>query len=222
MSREYIENGCIQLARRIQVSEIWQDKPSWWLKVWIHLLLGVNHTDRGKFKRGQGFFTRKGIYKDCGLVVEGIEPETIDNVLRWLKSTTRITTQKTTRGMVITVSNYERYQQLLNYKNDTKNDIETTQKRHYTQECNNGNNVVVVHNFPLNKAFYEKLRSTFKDVDVNREIEKAALWCEANPGRGSKKNIERFLLNWLNRGETYQAKQERRNCQIGTYRAPQG
>lgn len=144
MEQDHIKDGYIKVARQIESSSIWHDKPSWWLKVWMHLLLNVNHADRGKFKRAQGFFKREGIYKACNLQVEGIKGDTIDNVMRWLKSTRQITTRKTTRGLIVTVCKYERYQEGINYKNDTekglKNEIETTQKRHYTQECKNERN----------------------------------------------------------------------------------
>ena len=126
-----LPGGCILLARKIEQSDIWTKKPCWWLKVWEYILLKVNHKPNNMFDRGQNFFSRNEIYQNCYLKNEGIKPETTDNVLRWLKRTTQITTQKTTRGIIITVLKYSVYQSLSSYKNDTendtKNDIKTTQ-----------------------------------------------------------------------------------------------
>lgn|SRR3990167_1588971 len=139
-----IPYGCILLARKLQQSDIWVKKPSWWLKVWMYMLIQVNHKDNYLFKRGQNFFTREKIYDDCKLYLEGIKALTVDNMIRWLRATRQATTQKTTRGIIITICNYELYQNMLNYKNDTENDtsneIETTQKRHRNDTINNNVN----------------------------------------------------------------------------------
>lgn len=143
----YIFGGCILLARQILQSELWQRKPSWWLKVWLYILTRVSHQDHGSMKRGQGHFTRLEIFENCHLLIDGVKPETVDNVIRWLKKTTQATTRKTTRGMVITVCNYERYQNMGSYRNDTQNDTtddsETTHERFrndtiYNKNGNNG------------------------------------------------------------------------------------
>jgi len=141
-----IADGCILLARKMLDSEIWTNKPAWWLKVWIYILMKVNHVNNGRFQRGQGFFRAESIQEACSLQLEGITKKTIHNLIKWLKSTTQITTQKTTRGMIITVCNYNEYQDLLNYKNDTENDTEneigTKQKRNRNDTINNnGKNV---------------------------------------------------------------------------------
>ena len=173
-----IPEGCILVARKILKSDIWQQKPSWWLKVWEYILLRVNHKDNKQFKRGQNFFKRGQIHYDCKLHLEGIEPDTVDNVIRWLRKTRQISTKKAMRGIIITVCNYESYQNLKNYKNDlssqaekvnfqttqkttqnsddkegirndtendAENEIETTQKRHYKQECKECKEINIAH-----------------------------------------------------------------------------
>lgn len=121
--------GAFVLARKIYESEIWQSKPSWWLKVWIYILGHVNFRKRGKFNRGSGFFNRKMIYAGCALWEEEIKSATVDNVIRYLRENEMVTTQKTTRGMIISVCNYNKYQNLGAYENDTGDDLETRQKR---------------------------------------------------------------------------------------------
>ncbi len=73
-----------------------------------------------------------------------------------------LATRKATRGFIVTILNYDTYQNLDNYKSDTTGEIKATQerhgsdrkateKRHYKQECNNdnnGNNVNTLHKKP--------------------------------------------------------------------------
>jgi len=136
-----IPNGCVFLARIIDESDVWCGKPSWWLKVWLHILMRVNHKKQKGFNRGQAFFSRDQIHLDCHLRNDRVKAKSVDNVIRWLKSTTRITTRKTTRGIVITVCNYDKYQDIDNYRNDTGNDrlndLGTTQERHRNDTINN-------------------------------------------------------------------------------------
>jgi hypothetical protein len=145
-----ITEGCIYLARKIRKSEIWTSKPSWWLKVWLHILQEVTHESKGKFRRGEGFFTRREIYKDCCIYREGIEENTLENVFKWLRKTEQIITRKSTRGIIIFVCKYDDYQNISNYKsspksyteNHTENPKEATEKPDDKQEVNNGNNIL--------------------------------------------------------------------------------
>lgn len=122
-----VDGGCVFLARKILESDIWHNKPAWWLKVWLYLIIKVNHTDKGKFKRGQGFFRLREIQENCQLF--DIKTGTIKNALQWLKSTLQITTQKTPRGVIITICNYNKYQILPSYKNSTENSTENSKKK---------------------------------------------------------------------------------------------
>ena len=141
---DYIPEGAILLARVTMNSDIWEKKPSWWLKVWTYILMKVNHKGNKMFNRGSNFFNRNWIYDDCKLVNDRIKADSIDNVIRWLRDEKMITTQKTTRGIIINVCNYETYQDLASYRNDTANETETRQKRDRNETINNneiyGNN----------------------------------------------------------------------------------
>lgn len=113
--------GWISIYRKIINSDIWS-KPAWWLKVWIYSLLIVSHENTSSFKRGTRFFTRYSIWKECNLLADGVNVDTVDNVLRWLEKTEQITKQKTTRGMIITVCKYNEYQNKHTLRNDTNNE----------------------------------------------------------------------------------------------------
>lgn len=183
MLDNFIPDGCILLARKIQGSEIWR-KPADWLKVWVYILQEVSHGKSRQFPRGSSFFNAKEMAKECG-----VTKDTIHNFLKWAKSTTLITTRKTTRGVVITVLQYAKYQDLSNYKshtqNHTSNDTETTQKPHRNhtitknvriKECNN--NVV-----------FDK--SLLRWLQQNGKTEKYAYWLLSEVG-----NIETIRAAW--------------------------
>jgi hypothetical protein len=135
-----IPDGFQLLARQIQDSEIWKTKPAWWLKVWLHIILEVNHKDNKFFKRGENFFSFQEIYDKCTLRNEGIKLRSVDNVVSWLRERKMCTTRKTTRGIVITVVKYEYFQDIDNYRNDTQNDTGTGQERDRNGTINNNDN----------------------------------------------------------------------------------
>lgn len=116
-----IPGGAFLIARKIFASELWETKPAWWLKVWIHILGKANFKDHNlKLRRGDIFTTYAQIHYDCKLKVEGIQESALENVIRWLKSSGQITTRKTTRGFIITVRNFNKYQNISLFKNYTQ------------------------------------------------------------------------------------------------------
>jgi len=122
MDNELTKPGYICLARAIQDSEIWE-KPSDWLKIWVYILMEVKWEDSKRFKRGSNFFKYENIAKSTGatyfMVVRCME---------WLKLATQITTQKATRGIVITIVNYDKYQNVETYQSNTESNAESNSK----------------------------------------------------------------------------------------------
>lgn len=156
--------GYIMLARKLRDSEIWHAKPAWWLKVWVYILMEVNHKTNPQFARGTNFFSYQDIYYKCRLSQEGVKQRAISNLVHYLKKATMIRTRKTTRGLVITVCNYEKYQNPIAYTKDTENDTEKDnrmkQKRHRNDTINNkGNNGKNVKNDLLPKGKGKKPRN---------------------------------------------------------------
>lgn len=135
--------GYINLARQIIESEIWVNKPEKWLKIWLFLLLQANFKDNKQFKRGS-FWTK---YEIIQLNCNSTRAQ-VDMCIRWLKSMKMLTTQKTTRGFIISIVNYDKFQDNKYYKNDTENEIKTTQKRHRNDTIKkndkNDNNTIVI------------------------------------------------------------------------------
>lgn len=125
-----LEGGYIILSKKILDSEIYR-KPPLYLKVWIYILSKANFTDGKKLKRGQVFLSIPELQEACSYYV-GYRKETptkkqISGVLDWLRNpgegvdegntnNPMIETTKVTRGMVVTIRNYDIYQDFRSYE----------------------------------------------------------------------------------------------------------
>lgn len=149
-----MKKGAFLISRTLFESEVWNSKPSWWAKIWVYLVGKANHGGQNETSRtpsgistknrgGRGWVltSMRQVYHDCNLQNDGVELSSVKNVFKWLKETTQITTQKTTRGMWVYINNYDKYQNLDNYKNYTENytgkKIGTPQELHDKQVLNN-------------------------------------------------------------------------------------
>ena len=129
---EYIEEGAIQIARRITSSDIFLNKPDKWLKIWLYILTEVNHKENKNedgYRRGEKFFKSEWIQDKCKAT-----PDQIKKCVAFLKVSTMISTKRSTRGMFVKVLNYDKYQTLDNYKAPQKALIQAQEKHHDKQE----------------------------------------------------------------------------------------
>lgn len=122
----HIDGGYIILARQILESDIWQWKPPEWLKIWEYILLRVNYEDSRQFPRGTGYFCKDWEY------LKGVTKHQWHECVAYLKETHMVTTQKTTRGNIIKVLGYNRYQNPSLYETDTETEAKPKQNRSKT------------------------------------------------------------------------------------------
>lgn len=124
-----INGGFYLKARCIQNSEI-STAPPHVREIWDWILKEANYKDTKICKRGQCVRT----YSD---ILEGLKwfvgyrkmmykKHQCENALKWLRKADMIATAKTTRGIVITVCNYDKYQIPANYDCYTKVDTKAT------------------------------------------------------------------------------------------------
>lgn len=113
-----------------------------YLKVWIYLLIKAQHTDYKKLKKGQLYTSIPEIQEACTHVIgyrkERPTKDQIFQILSWLRfphesncesntKATMIATTKATQGMIVTLCNYNFYQDFSNYgSNDESNDEKAT------------------------------------------------------------------------------------------------
>ena len=115
-----LDDGFILLSRSIVDSAVFQNEK--WLKVWIWCLMEANFKDRsvpvrtGKsvtvvdLKRGQFIFGRNRASK-----LLKIKPATLQNIMEKLKKLGNIITQSFTHYSIVTISNYNEYQNMMDY-----------------------------------------------------------------------------------------------------------
>jgi hypothetical protein len=175
--------GATIWARKTIESDIFHKKPHGWFKVWFIIVTKANHKDTKEFKRGQCFLKYSWI-QDWG----GLTATEIDHCIRFLKSAKQIATQKATRGFIVTVLNYDLYQNLSTYKSDTKSetesDLKAKQKRNrsdtiYNNDIydNNEKNILpkgnsvneIISLFKEVNPFYELL---FKNTTQRKSVER--------------------------------------------------
>ena len=119
MSRDPIQGGYVLLSRKLLKSGI-MEKPPLYLKLWIWMLMQASFKDHGDLKRGQ-FFTslermREAMAYKVGCCTRRPTKKEIRGVIDFLSTGTAIVTTKVTHGMIITILNYDHYQQTQNYE----------------------------------------------------------------------------------------------------------
>lgn len=208
-----IRGATIWLRQTIE-SDIFYWKPDKWFKIWFFIVNKVNHADTRLFERGSNFTT----YKEISLYTKATKHQ-IDQFMRWAKEQSMLTTRKTTRGMVVTVLNYAKYQDYIKTKNDTPHETKTKHKRNTNDTINNNYNNYKNDKNIAPKDFFanDQLRTTLtknllakntgvKEQVLKREIDKFCdYWTEPNK-TGTKVRWElektfevtRRLKTWLN------------------------
>jgi len=129
MSQEPIPGGYILTSRKLLKSGI-MEKPPLYLKLWIWMLMQASYKDHGNLKRGQ-FFTsldrmRKAMTYKVGYREVSPTIKEIRGVTKFLTKARMIVTTKVTHGMIITILNYDYYQNAKNYEGQSEGHIEGT------------------------------------------------------------------------------------------------
>ncbi len=123
MNDALIAGGFILLARKLLESGI-MDKPHLFLKLWIYCLLNAVWKDHGNLKRGQLFTSidrlRDALSYKIGYRIVKPSAKEIRAAYEFLAKGTMVVIAKVTRGMIITIVNYDIYQNYLNYEGHTE------------------------------------------------------------------------------------------------------
>lgn len=127
-----IRGGYILQPRCISKSDV-SKMPPVTRELWNHLLRNVNHKDKGKFKRGSGFFNLGDIQEAlCWYVgyrkMVYSKPQ-LTKSLRRLCGDNMIATAKATRGLFITICKYDFYQDPGNYEGNGEGHAKETRRK---------------------------------------------------------------------------------------------
>lgn len=119
MMTDYIRIGYVKIFRTF-IDWEWFQKPEM-VQMWLYLLLKANYQDaklQGKtIKRGQLFTNLAKIAAETGL-----STQTIRTCLNRLKSTGEITTESTSKGTLINIENWDKYQIEIDDSNTESNE----------------------------------------------------------------------------------------------------
>ncbi|RJO62612.1 MAG: hypothetical protein C4542_02910 [Dehalococcoidia bacterium] len=225
-----IVGGYYIKARRIQESEI-AHQPPHYREVWDWLIANANHAPRNIYgktiQRGQLHCTiddiREGLHWHVGYRKQTYKKHDCENAMKWLTKAEMITTTRTGRGAIITVLNYDTYQNPKNY--DNRIDNRTGNGNHAEtmpsekQELKNGMHKEEIETntcseqssslvflipvkggaiYTVPDSLVLKFETLFPSIDVRLELQRAREWCEANPNK-QKVLIEKFLNGWMAR-----------------------
>ncbi len=197
METEKIDGGCVLIARSILNSGIWR-KPPAYLKIFLFILLKVNHKDK-LYPRGTNFFN----FSDEK--PPGVTKNQVYEFLRWAHQDKAdlITTQKTTRGIVIKVNNYERFQSLENYYHQDKNqqipNTDLSQLQDSYNTINNNeikekyNNNILGQDKKFKKPTLEEIQSYCLERKNNVDAQMFFDYYSTNNWKDNKGNL---IKNW--------------------------
>ncbi|MFA5350253.1 MAG: hypothetical protein WC357_02845 [Candidatus Omnitrophota bacterium] len=208
---EHITGGYILLARRLLDSNVMIGSPIV-LKLWVWLLLKANHQTYKAIERGQVFTTIEEMRSACAYKVgyRLAEPskDQIRSAYEALTKTAMITTTKTTRGLIITICNYDYYQNPKNYETHNEKATKTlrSQSAPHTiyknvKNDNNDNNKkdkkLFLEFVYLSEEENKKLLDKFGEAETAVKIEKLNNYIGSKGAR--YRSHYHTILNWANR-----------------------
>jgi len=141
-NKPVIEGGFVLFAKKTLESGLMRMNPLTF-KLFAWMLLRASYTDGEKLKRGQLFTTIEEM-REVGSYMAGyrkIKPSKrkVRTSYETLTKSTMIDTTKSTRGLIITVLNYDKYQSVSNYERHTEGHNEmltkVTSPAHYSKEA---------------------------------------------------------------------------------------
>ena len=138
-----IKGGYILQPRVLDESWISKSPPHV-REIWLYLLRKANHKDVATYgriiKRGQLKTSYRDIIEDLswsvGFRKESYKKHHCDTAMRLLVKQHMVTTARTTRGIIVTICNYDYYQDPKNYETDSDTSYEPTRDRHETATIN--------------------------------------------------------------------------------------
>lgn len=206
-----IHGGFILVARQRDKSPIAHCPPHY-REIWDYLLRKATHEDvvvsGTQLKRGQCFVSYPQIQEDLRWYV-GYRKETYkkhhcEKAMKYLVAEQMVETSKTTRGMIVTIVNYDNFQNIKNYESDDDSDNKATTKRQRSDTINNEHKEQKEHkekkpygefkNVFLSDKEISQLHERFGEKEADDEIENLSQYVQSK-GRKYKDHYA-TILNW--------------------------
>lgn len=208
----------IKLYRKIRNTSVWCDSDK--LKLWLYCLTEASYEDRTilhenkkiDLKKGQFITGRNKLEMDFNNGVKNSSKISGSTLVRWLELFEKcemLHIEKTNKYSVVTVLNWDKYQQ----NEQQMNNSCTTDEQQMNNSCTHikkykkykkDKNIYLLlkdgTNFIVTENDIEEWKNSFPKVDVRQEFLKMESWCKSNPTkRKTKSGIKRFINSWLSR-----------------------
>ena len=167
-----MENWAINISRGIFSSDI-NFKPPEWFKIRIYLLANVQRQDYRNLKRWQWYFKYSAIAETLW-----VKYNTVNKFMVWAESGKMLARQKTMRWVVITIVNYDDYQDFGKLLAIQKQDKSKIKARLYNEEDKEDNKYIQHGKFvKLTEKEYQKLSNDFNKKTIDGKIEDVNNYC---------------------------------------------
>lgn len=204
-----IEGGYIMIARKIDWSSI-AESPPYAREVWFYLLRAANFQDNHICKRGQTIRRyidiREALKWYVGWRKHMYTIAQCENAMKLLVKANMITKRRTTRGLCITICNYDTYQTPANYESQfhspvTKVEGEPQSSQMINKKDNKEKKKELTRKFipPTlqDVTDYAKSRNSSLEPKVFFEYFDVSGWADS---RGNKvKNWKQKFISWESR-----------------------
>lgn len=128
------DNGWVKLHRSVFDDEIWLRKPYSWGQAWVDLIMTANYQDGYETSRGRTFPVKRGqILTSITKLAErwGWGRKSVINYLGELRKDKKIRIKQDDFGSLITIKNYDKYQNCGSAGNRNCGSVGTPQKEHF-------------------------------------------------------------------------------------------
>jgi len=196
-----MNQGWIKLHRTLLDWE-WYDDVNV-MRLFLHCILRSNHAEkhwRGiKITRGQ-FYTSL----DTLAVETGLTASQLRTCFKKLESTGEVTSSSHARGRMVTVKNYDQYQQddRLIAGSSQGSDRVVTANKNDKNEKNDKKNTKASYSeedgLVVSDEFKTKMTEAYNRIDIDKELKNMSAWLLSNPKK-RKKDHPRFINGWLKR-----------------------
>jgi len=209
------------------------DAPPHAREIYDWLCRNANFKDHTKIPRGS-LLTRyseilEGLSWKVGYRKVTYKKHHCETAMKLLVKRNMVTTTKTTRGMIVTICDYNRMQDPKSYETyteaDSENHNKTTREPHgkgkngnERKEGNNKNNggddLIIIplvdgSEYTITEEYVDELSKTFPSVDTKRELTMCAQWNKSNKAkRKTKSGIKRHVFTWLSKAYEKQCERE--------------
>lgn len=213
--------GFFKIDRQIFDHWLWEDKPFSKGQAWIDLIGLASYEDSKVPYKGQMVICERGVVNRSISYLSrrwGWGREKTRKFLSTLESDGMVLINPTTNRTTITLVNYGKYQDMPTTNHATnrqrtkqRTDSEPSKEKR-NKEGEEKKNILYGLRLKNGEMFYfqeptiETLKAMHQGLDVEKELEKMAEWCEANPEkRRSEQDVIQFAVDWLNRNDKRKA-----------------